>query len=83
MFSTMKADKEAHLSSCICGCIYNAIWSVTVSDSCSVQEKLGKQRMDILSLYYEVQMWWGTYLKRFLELTQVAARISHNTVLIM
>ena len=29
----MDADKEAHLSSCVCGYhIYNAIWSVTVRE---------------------------------------------------
>ena len=28
MFSTMDADEEAHLSSCVCGYhVYNAIWS--------------------------------------------------------
>ena len=33
MFSTMNADKEVHLSSCIYGYhIYNAIWSVTAGE---------------------------------------------------
>ena len=33
MFSTMNANKEAHLSSCIHGYnIYNAIWSGTVGE---------------------------------------------------
>ena len=45
---------------------------------CSVQEKLGMRRTDIPSLFYEVQMQWDTYLKRFLELTQAAAEISRD-----
>ena len=42
----------------------------------SVQEKLVMRRTNIQSLFYELQMQWDTYLKRFLELTQAAAEIS-------
>ena len=43
-----------------------------------VQEKLVIRRTSIQSLFYEVQMQWDTYLKRFLELTQAAAEISRD-----
>ena len=50
-----------------------------LESSYSVQEKLGMGRMDIQSLFYEVQMQWNTYLKRFLQLTQAVAGLSHDT----
>ena len=57
MFSTMDADEEAHLSSCMCGYhVYNAIWSTTVGEELQCAKKLAKQRTDMPSPSYEVQM---------------------------
>ena len=42
MFSTMDANEEAYLSSCIRGYhIYNAIWSAIVGEELQCVEKLG------------------------------------------
>ena len=57
MFSTMDADEEAHLSSCICGYyIYNVSWSATVGEELQCAKKLGIQRTDMQSLSNKVQI---------------------------
>ena len=57
MFSTMDADEEAHLSSCMCSYdVYNAIWSATVGEELQYAKKLAMRRTDMPSPSYEVQM---------------------------
>ena len=42
MFSTMDANEEAHLSSCICGYhVYNAIWSATIREELQCAREVG------------------------------------------
>ena len=45
MFSTMDTNKEAHLSSYVCGYyIYNAIWSVTVREELQYAREVGNAK---------------------------------------
>ena len=67
MFSTMNADKEAHLSSCVCGYhIYNAIWSAVTEELQYAREIENAKDGYTKSPFYEVQMYVvGHYLKVF------------------
>ena len=84
MFSAMDVDKELHLSSCVCGYhIYNAIWSVTVGEELQYAIEIENAK-DGYTKYLHFMRFkcsgvWGTYLKKFLELTQAVAGISHDT----
>ena len=45
MFSTMDADEEAHLSSCIRGYqVYNVIWSATVEEEFQYAREVGNAK---------------------------------------
>ena len=59
MFSTMDANLEPHLSSCICGHhVYIAIWSTTVREELQFAKRNWEYEGQICNLHltYHIQM---------------------------